>query len=242
MIRIAAVGDLHFDRESIGSLRPLLERLEEEADIFLIAGDLTHDGDPEQARALARELDGLPVPVVGVLGNHDYSLDREQEIASIVTDVGVTILEGSSVTIDVDGVPVGVAGTKGFGGGWPPCWEAAGEPETRAFIGRTEQLAQGLERALSGLDASARIALLHYSPIEATIANDPPQLWPWLGSYLLGEALDNAGADLALHGHVHEGIYKGQTPGGVPVRNVSRTLLGRPYALLRIDPEQGLLD
>jgi Icc-related predicted phosphoesterase len=242
MIRIAAVGDLHFDHDAIGSLRPLLERLYEEADVLLIAGDLTHDGEPEQARALARELEGLPVPVVGVLGNHDYSLDGEREIASIVTEAGITILEGSSVTLDIDGQRVGVAGTKGFGGGWPPCWEAAGEPETRAFIGRTEQLALGLERALSALDASARIALLHYSPIEATIANDPPQLWPWLGSYLLGEAVDRAGADLALHGHVHQGIHKGNTPGGVPVRNVSRTLLGRPYALLRIDPEQGLLD
>jgi Icc-related predicted phosphoesterase len=242
MIRIAAVGDLHFDRESIGSLRPLLERLEEEADIFLIAGDLTHDGDPEQARALADELEGLRIPTVAVLGNHDYSLDREKEITSIVTDAGITILEGSSVTLEIDGLRVGIAGTKGFGGGWPPCWEAAGEPETRAFLGRSEELALGLERALSALDSHARVGLLHYSPIEATIANDPPQLWPWLGSYLLGDALDNAGADLALHGHVHQGIHRGQTPGGVPVRNVSRNLLGRPFALLRIDPERGLLD
>jgi Icc-related predicted phosphoesterase len=242
MIRIAAVGDLHFDHDEIGSLRPLLERLDDEADMLLIAGDLTRDGEPEQARALVRELEGLTVPIVGVLGNHDYSLDREKEIASIMTDAGMTILEGSSVTMTIDGLRVGIAGTKGFGGGWPPCWEAAGEPETRAFIGRTEELALGLERALSALDASARVALLHYSPVEATIANDPPQLWPWLGSYLLGEALDNAGADLALHGHVHEGIHRGQTPGGVPVRNVSQNLLGRPYALLRIDPEQGLLD
>jgi Icc-related predicted phosphoesterase len=242
MIRIAAVGDLHFERDATGSLKPHLGTLDHEADMLLIAGDLTHDGEPEQARALVRELEDVPVPIVGVLGNHDYSLDREKEIASIVTDAGVTLLEGSSITLDVDGLRVGIAGTKGFGGGWPPCWTAAGEPETRALIGRTEELALGLERALSALDSSARVALLHYSPIEATIANDPPQLWPWLGSYLLGEALDNAGADLALHGHVHEGIHKGQTPGGVPVRNVSRTLLGRPYALLRIDPQQGLLD
>ena len=86
------------------------------------------------------------------------------------------------------------------------------------------------------------MALLHYSPVETTISNDPPQLWPWLGSYLLGDAIDKAGADLALHGHVHLGLHKGDTPGGVPVRNVSRELLGRPFTILRLDPEQGLLD
>ncbi|MGH2698789.1 MAG: metallophosphoesterase family protein [Actinomycetota bacterium] len=242
MIRIAAVGDIHFERDAGGPLRPLFERLDEEADLLLIAGDLTHHGDPEQARALASELKDLPVPIVAVLGNHDYSLDREGEIAHIVSDAGVTVLEGDAMTIEVEGRRVGVAGTTGFGGGWPPCWQASGEPETRAFIGRTQRLARGLEQALSALDGATRIALLHYSPVETTIANDPPQLWPWLGSYLLGEALDNAGADLALHGHVHLGIHKGDTPGGVPVRNVSRPLLGRPFAILRLDPEQGLLD
>ena len=242
MVRIAAVGDLHFERGSAGSLRGHFEKLDDVADILLIAGDLTHDGEPEQARVLADELRNAPVPVVAVLGNHDYGIDRQDEIARIVGGAGVHVLEGSSVTLDVNGHRVGVAGTKGFGGGWPPCWHAAGEPETRAFIGLTERLARGLERALAELDADARIALLHYSPIETTISNDPPQLWPWLGSYLLGDALDNAGADLALHGHVHLGLHKGDTPGGVPVRNVSRELLGRPFTILRLDPERGLLD
>jgi Icc-related predicted phosphoesterase len=247
MIRIAAVGDLHFERGSAGSLREHLEHLVDVADILLIAGDLTHDGEPDQARALADELKHSPVPVVAVLGNHDYGIDRQGEIARIVTDAGVHVLEGTSVTLDLNGHRVGVAGTKGFGGGWPPCWHAAGEPETRAFIGLTERLAQGLEKALAELEVDARIALLHYSPIETTISNDPPQLWPWLGSYLLGEAVDNAGADLALHGHVHLGHHKGDTPGGVPVRNVSGELLARerpgvPFAVLRLDPEKGVLD
>jgi Icc-related predicted phosphoesterase len=247
MIRIAAVGDLHFERGLVGSLRDPLERLEDAVDILLIAGDLTHDGEPDQARSLAGELEHAPVPVAAVLGNHDYGIDRQDEITRIITDAGVHVLEGTSVTFEVDGHRVGVAGTKGFGGGWPPCWHAAGEPETRAFIGLTERLALGLEKALAELDADARIALLHYSPIETTISNDPPQLWPWLGSYLLGDAVDNAGADLALHGHVHLGHYMGDTPGGVPVRNVSSELLareqpGHPFAILRLDPERGLLD
>ncbi|MGH2749488.1 MAG: metallophosphoesterase family protein [Actinomycetota bacterium] len=242
MIRVAAVGDLHFETGSAGLLRPQLVALDEVADLLLIAGDLTHDGRPEQARALARELEDLPVPVVAVLGNHDYSLDQEDEIARIVSAAGVTILEGSGVTVDVNGHRIGVAGSKGFGGGWPPCWHAAGEPETRAFIGRTQQLALGLEWALAALDGDLRIALLHYSPVETTIANDPPQLWPWLGSHLLAEAIDRPGADLALHGHVHLGIHKGVTPGGVPVRNVSRNLLGRPFVVLHLAPQQGLID
>jgi Icc-related predicted phosphoesterase len=242
MIRIAAVGDLHFERGSAGSLRGPLDRLNGLADALLIAGDLTHDGEPDQARSLAAELRQAPVPVVAVLGNHDYGLDHQDEIVRIVGDAGVQILEGSSVTFEVNGHRLGVAGTKGFGGGWPPCWHAAGEPETRAFIGLTERLAQSLEKALGELDTDVRVALLHYSPIEGTISNDPPQLWPWLGSHLLGDAIDNAGADLALHGHVHLGLPRGDTPGGVPVRNVSSELLGRPFTVLRLDPEQGLLD
>jgi Icc-related predicted phosphoesterase len=242
MIRIAAVGDLHFERGSAPPLREHLAKLEAMADILLVAGDLTHDGEPDQARALADELWHASVPMVAVLGNHDYGLDRQDEIARIVGDAGVHVLEGSSVTLDINGHRLGVAGTKGFGGGWPPCWHAAGEPETRAFIGLTERLARGLEKALTGLEADARVALLHYSPIETTISNDPPQLWPWLGSHLLGDAIDNAGADLALHGHVHLGFHKGDTPGGVPVRNVSKELLGRPFTVLRLDPERGLLD
>lgn len=242
MIRIAAVGDLHFERGSAGSLREHLEKLGDVADILLVAGDLTQDGEPDQARALAGELGGAPVPVVAVLGNHDYGIDQQDEISRIATDAGVHVLEGTSVTLEVNGHRVGVAGTKGFGGGWPPCWNPAGEPETRAFIGLTERLARGLEKALAELDTDTRVALLHYSPVETTISNDPPQLWPWLGSYLLGDAIDKAGADLALHGHVHLGLHKGDTPGGVPVRNVSRELLGRPFTILRLDPEQGLLD
>ena len=247
MIRIAALGDLHFERGLEGSLRQHLEEVVEVADLLLVAGDLTHDGEPDQARALADEFAHASVPVVAVLGNHDYSGDHHDEIARIVADAGVVVLEGTAATLNVRGRRVGVAGTKGYGGGWPPCWHAGGEPETRAFFARTEQLATGLETALAALEADLRIALLHYSPIETTISNDPPQLWPWLGSYLLAEAVDNAGADLALHGHVHLGLFKGDTPGGVPVRNVSRELLeretpGRSFAVLRLDPERGLLD
>ncbi len=242
MIRVAAVGDLHFGLDSGGSLRPQLESLPEVADALLIAGDLTHDGDPDQAHVVAAEVADLGVPVVAVLGNHDYGLDQEKDIARIVADAGVTVLEGRGVTLEVDGDRLGIAGTKGFVGGWPPYWHAAGEPEVRALLGRTKQLADGLERSLAALDADVRIALLHYSPVEATIANDPPQLWPWLGSYMLADAIDRSGADLALHGHVHLGIHRGETPGGVPVRNVSQHLLGQPFTLLRLEPERGLIE
>lgn len=241
-LRIAAFGDVHFTADAAGSLRPQFADLPERADLLLIAGDITRVGEPEEARFFGEELADIGVPVVAVLGNHDYHRDMEGEIAGALEAAGVTVLEGSTVTLDINGWRVGVAGIKGFGGGFGPLWYASGEPETRAFIGLGEAAARRLGEILAELEADVRIALLHYSPIEATVATDPPQLYPFLGSSLLGEAIDRAGADLVLHGHVHLGVHEGTTPGGVPVRNVSRELLGRPYALLTLAPGRGPLD
>lgn len=238
MIRIAAVGDLHFGTESRGCFAPHLERLGDDADLLLVAGDLTRVGDPAEARVAAAELSMLPVPVVAVLGNHDYHVDRDGEVRAIFEEAGIRILEGEAAMLTVGGMRVGVAGAKGFGGGFAgACASDFGEPEMKAFIRHTRATAERLESALASVDhADVRLALLHYAPVEGTLAGERPEIWPFLGSYLLAEAVDRAGADLIVHGHAHAGTEHGVTPGGIPVRNVAQPVLGAAYATYCLEP------
>lgn len=230
MIRVAAVGDVHFGADSAGTLRPRLQRLPDNADVLLLAGDLTRRGLPEEAEVLANELDGIGVPAVAVLGNHDYHSDQEKEITEIFEQAGIRVLEGESVVLDVGGSTLGVAGTKGFGGGFPgACGSDFGEPEMKGFMAHTRGLASSLEAALRDLDTDVRVALLHFSPVEETLIGERLEIYPFLGSYFLAEAVDRAGADLVVHGHAHRGREKGITPGGVPVRNVAQPVIGHAY-------------
>ena len=236
MIRIAAVGDLHYGVGSHDILRPGLQHLADHADILLLAGDLTRCGGLDEIQVLADDLRGLSVPVVAVLGNHDYQSDREDEVTRILEGAGVNVLEGNAVALDIDGVRVGIAGTKGFGGGFRGAHATDfGEPEMKAFVGHTKLLSDRLERALSDLDADLRIALLHYSPIEATLEGERLEIYPFLGSYLMAEAVDNVGADLILHGHAHNGSEKGRTPAGIPVRNVAQPVIRHAYNVYTLD-------
>jgi Icc-related predicted phosphoesterase len=231
VIRIAAVGDLHFGRDSTGTLRPQLEHLPDQADVLLLTGDLTKWGDPEEAAVLARELGPILVPKITVLGNHDYQSNAQHEVRTALEASGVTVLEGESTTLDVNGTTLGVAGVKGFGGGFPgACATDFGEPEMKAFIRHTRDVACDLQRALEEIrDADLRVALTHYSPVEQTLQGERLEIYPFLGSYLLAEAIDAAGADLALHGHAHAGTEAGVTPGGIAVRNVAQQVIKRAY-------------
>jgi len=230
VIRVAAVADVHFGIDSAGRLRPHLEHLGGQADLLLVAGDLTKCGDPEEAAVLADELSELPVPVLAVLGNHDYHAGREHEVAKHLEGSGVRVLEGEAETVTVDGTTVGVAGVKGFGGGFAGASGTEfGEPEMKAFMAHTREVARRLEDALSSLQADVRVALMHYSPVEQTLRGERLEIYPFLGSYLLAEAVDRAGADLALHGHAHGGTEKGVTPGGVHVRNVAQPVIKHAY-------------
>jgi Icc-related predicted phosphoesterase len=241
MIRIAAVGDVHFGTGSGGSLRPALSHLPDRADLLLIAGDLTRCGGPDEVRVLAEELSDLPVPRVAVLGNHDYHANREGQVRRILEDSGVKVLEGEAVILELDGVRVGIAGTKGFGGGYRgACGTDFGEPEMKAFVTHTKKLSDRLERALNSLEADLRIALMHYSPIEETLQGERLEIFPFLGSYLLAEAVDNAGADLVLHGHAHHGREKGATPAGIPVRNVAQPVIRHAYSVYTLDSKRVL--
>ncbi|MFN2556484.1 MAG: metallophosphoesterase [Nitriliruptorales bacterium] len=239
MIRVAAVGDLHFGQDSSGTLAPHLSQLGEQADLFLLAGDLSRRGRREEAEALAGELDGAPVPVIAVLGNHDYESGRQEEFTRIIEGAGVRVLEGTSTVVDVDGVRVGIAGTIGFGGGFPGATCADfGEPEMKAFVARTRRLSTRLEQALGKLDADVRLALLHYSPVPETLVGERLEIYPFLGSYLLAEAVDRAGADIVFHGHAHHGVERGLTPGGIPVRNVAQPVIRHPYNVYRLQDRQ----
>lgn len=232
MIRVAAVGDLHAVRESRGQLRPLFGDLAARADLLLIAGDLTQHGLLEEARVIAEELGDLGVPTVAVLGNHDYQDNADVKIRDACEANGIRTLEGEGLHIDVGSCRVGVAGVKGFGGGFAgACGTEFGEPEMKAFIHHSKQLAARLRTELTRLDGDVRIALTHYSPIKDTLMGERLEIYPFLGSYLLSEAIDAASCDLAVHGHAHRGVEHGVTSGGVPVRNVARTVIRAAYKI-----------
>jgi len=242
VIRIAGVGDLHYGAGSQDILRPSLQHLPDRADLLLLAGDLTRCGGPEEVKILTDELRGLPLPVVAVLGNHDYHSNREADVRRALESAQVRVLEGEAIALDIDGVRIGIAGTKGFGGGFRGAHGSDfGEPEMKAFVGHTKMLSDRLERALTDLEADLRIALLHYSPIEATLEGERLEIYPFLGSYLLAEAVDNAGADLVLHGHAHHGAEKGRTPAGIPVRNVAQPLIQHAYNIFTLDAHRQVL-
>jgi Icc-related predicted phosphoesterase len=238
VIRVAAVGDVHAGLDSAGILRAKWESLPEEADLFLLAGDLTKGGEVEEAAVLAAELEGLELPVVAVLGNHDHHAGLQREVRNVLTKVGVIVLEGESSTFCVRGATVGVIGAKGFGGGFEGATASEfGEEEMKAFARHTRERAEAIDRELRLLEADVRIVLLHYSPIRDTLIGEPPEIFAFLGSYLLAEPCDRAGVDLILHGHAHRGSPRGVTPAGVQVRNVAQPVIERAYAIFTFDEE-----
>jgi Icc-related predicted phosphoesterase len=228
-LRIAAVGDLHVEPDIRGLLRTDLSGLCAHADLLLLAGDLTNAGTVAQARTLVDELGAVDVPIVAVLGNHDFDDGCADQIRALLTDAGVRVLDGHSVLLDLAGLRVGIAGAVGFDGGEDT---AAASEAQRAEAG-------ALSRALVELEeqgADIRIALTHFAPVSSTLDGEPLDILAYLWSAVLGEAVDEGGADLAVHGHVHDGNEIGATPGGIPVRNVAKPVLGRPYALYSLTP------
>lgn len=239
VVRLAAVGDLHVTPRMRGLLRADLADVHEQADVLLLAGDLTNGGRLDEADVLASELARAGVPVVAVLGNHDHDEDHGQQITAMLHEVGVVVLEGSVVALDVRGISLGIAGFTGFDGGFGGTQHSAG-PQSHTEQHPAPNAATPLHQALDRLDTMLRVALTHYAPVPDTLAGEPPEIYPYLGSDLLGHAIDTAGADLAIHGHAHLGTERGSTPAGIPVRNVARPVLNRPYAIYPLSsPDQG---
>jgi Icc-related predicted phosphoesterase len=235
MIRIAAVGDVHVDKDVLGRFRPALEELPEKADALLVAGDLTRHGTVEEARCFATEFRGLGVPVVVVLGNHDHQSDLQLRVAEVLTEAGMTVLEGDATVLEIRGHRLGIAGVKGFGGGFAgACASNFGEREMKEFVSTTEVIADRLAAALQSVQCDALVALTHYAPVPDTLVGEPLEIYPFLGCYQLGRAIDSAPTALALHGHAHHGSERGRTPGGVPVRNVAHPVIKQAYNVYQL--------
>jgi len=221
-LRIAAIGDLHFDAAAAGSLRDVFAEVDRSAEILVLCGDLTSHGRPEQMRGFVEELAAVEIPIIAVLGNHDFEAELADEAAAILADRGVHVLDGDHVVLE----GIGFAGTKGFVGGFGRGALAPfGEPLIKAFVQATTDESIKLENALRNLQTETKVAVLHYSPIVETCAGEPEMILPFLGSSRMLEPLDTIGASVVFHGHAHHGALAGTTPGGIPVYNVSRPLL-----------------
>jgi Icc-related predicted phosphoesterase len=226
-VRIAAVSDVHYGKHSQGALQPLFTQIAERADVLVLPGDLTDYGLADEARVLARDLTAVvKIPIVAVLGNHDYESDQSQDIADILTEAGVHVLDGDAV--EVHGV--GFAGVKGFAGGFGRGtlgpW---GERAIKGFVQEAVNEALKLESALARLKNPTRLALLHYSPIRATVEGEPLEIFPWLGSSRLEEPLTRFQVSAVVHGHAHKGAPEGKTATGIPVYNVALPVLRTAY-------------
>lgn len=245
MTRIAAVGDIHVGTDSVGRVAAGLWHVAERADVLLLAGDLTRCGTPDEAELVAIELADVTVPIVAVLGNHDHHGDAPEEVTAVLRDAGVEVLDGASTLVEGGGTVLGIAGVKGFGGGFAgACATAFGEQAMKAFVGETRAEAARLHDALVELRGRCdrTVALLHYSPVEETLRGERLEIYPFLGSQLLAEAIDAAGADLVLHGHAHHGTERGVTPGGIRVRNVAQPVIGHAYRVFDLLAPAGVRD
>jgi Icc-related predicted phosphoesterase len=225
-VRFAAIGDIHCKKDSAGAFRELFAHASDEADALLLCGDLTDYGLADEARVLANELGAVKVPIVAVLGNHDFESDIPNDVRNILVDAGVRVLDGEACEIH----GVGIAGVKGFAGGYGRATLGSwGERSIKAFVNEAIQEALKLESALAKLRTPERLAMLHYSPIEATVQGEPTEIFPFLGTSRLEEPLIRYPVSTVLHGHAHRGSPEGRTVNGTPVYNVALPLLQRTF-------------
>jgi Icc-related predicted phosphoesterase len=229
--RVAAMGDLHVKEHGSASYKDLFGEISQAADVLVLTGDLTDLGKPKEAEILAADLRSCSIPVVAVLGNHDYECGCVDEVSRIFKDAGVQLLEGQAVEIK----GVGFAGVKGFAGGFGRHMLGSfGEPAIKAMVAESVEETMRLENALRQVRSERAMVVLHYAPIPETVAGEPQEIYPFLGSSRLAETIDRFPVKAVVHGHAHRGTYEGRTPGGAPVYNVASHIAkptGRPYAL-----------
>jgi Icc-related predicted phosphoesterase len=236
MVRIAAVGDVHASRETEERVGAAFAGIEGRADMVLLAGDLTLTGDPDEAEVLVAAARGSSAPMFAVLGNHDYHSERADEIASVLEESGIRVLERGSCTCQIEGVTVGIVGAKGFVGGFPGCvLPDFGEPLLREVYAETTKdvaaLGDGLVRIAH---CDVRVVLLHYAPIQETLAGEPEGIHIVLGNDRIARPIAEHGADLVLHGHAHAGSFEGRI-GDIPVYNVALHVIGRDFWLFDVE-------
>ena len=235
-LRIAAIGDLHVQEDSVAPYRELFGDVSNHADVLLLCGDLTNFGRTTEAEILAEDIKSCSIPVIGVLGNHDYECGQPEEVAKILHQAGMVVLDEQAH--EVDGV--GFAGVKGFLGGFGRGELAPfGEPIIKAFVDEAMHEARKLENQLRQLRTERSVAVLHYAPVVGTIEGEPAEIYQYLGAQRLVEPIDRfEHVKAVVHGHAHHGTYEGRTPRGIPVYNVAqfvvKPLFGRPYALFEV--------
>ena len=235
-LRVAAIGDLHVMEDSVAPYRELFTEIANAADVLVLCGDLTNFGKTSEAEILADDIRACGIPVLGVLGNHDYECGQPEKVAETLHEAGMTVL--GEQAIEIEGV--GFAGVKGFMGGYGRGELAPfGEPIAKAFVDEAMNEARKLENGLRSLRTERSVAVLHYSPTVETLEGEPAEIYQYLGSQRLADAIDRFDhVKAVVHGHAHHGKYEGKTPGGTPVYNVAQFVLlplfGRPYAVLEV--------
>jgi Icc-related predicted phosphoesterase len=235
-MRVAAIGDLHVQENSVAPYRDMFAEISSTADVLVLCGDLTNFGRTSEAEILADDIKSCSIPVLGVLGNHDYECGQPEKVCEILQSAGMNVLDEQAVEID----GVGFAGVKGFMGGYGRGELAPfGEPIAKAFVDEVMNESRKLENQLRTLRTERSVAVLHYSPIEGTIEGEPPAIYQYLGSQRLCDPIDRFDhVKAVVHGHAHHGSYEGRTPRGTPVYNVAqfvlKPLFGKPYAVLEI--------
>ncbi|HEV2075066.1 MAG TPA: metallophosphoesterase [Thermoleophilaceae bacterium] len=229
-VRVAAAGDVHCSEANRDQIHAAFAAAAGDVDLILLAGDLTTHGEPEQAAVLADACRDLPSPVVAVLGKHDWHLDRAIEVAGVLRDAGVVVLDRDHAVQEVGGLEVGIVGVKGFVGGFPGSHlPDFGEPSLRSVYAEASAEVEALDAGLRAVAPCAlRVVLMHYAPVTATLAGEPPEIWAFLGTDRLAAPVSEHGPDVVLHGHAHAGTFRGEVH-GVPVFNVSVPVIGQDF-------------
>ena len=235
-MKIAAIGDLHVMEDGVAPYRSMFEEISAQADVLALCGDLTNFGKTSEAEILAEDIATCSIPVLGVLGNHDYECGQPEEVARILHEAGMIVLDDQAHEID----GIGFAGVKGFLGGFGRGELAPfGEPMVKAFVDEAVNEARKLENSLRTLRTEKIVAVLHYSPVAETLRGEPIEIYQYLGSQRLADALDRfENIALVVHGHAHHGAYEGRTMRGTPVYNCAQFVLreqfGRPYTVFEV--------
>jgi Icc-related predicted phosphoesterase len=234
-LRIAATADMHYGKHSRGTLHEAFAEISSSADILLLCGDLTDYGLPEEAEALVADIRAaVRIPIIAVLGNHDFESGQEELLCKVLDEAGINVLNGEAIEIE----GVGFAGIAGFGGGFGRrMLNAWGEPLIKQFVQESITHAVRLEQALVKLQTERKIVVLHYSPIRATLQGEDPEIYAFLGSSRLEEPVNRFRVNAVFHGHAHNGILDGKTSYGIPVYNVSAPALrktGKPYRIVEL--------
>jgi Icc-related predicted phosphoesterase len=237
-IRVAAAGDIHASVAAEKRVHESFRRVEELADAVVLAGDLTQHGRVDEVCVVADACRELSIPTVTVLGNHDWQSDRPADLTRELVEAGVVVLDRTHTILTIGGASVGIAGAKGFVGGFGDQWANFGEPLFREAYAETTRDVDGFDKALASIEpCSVRIALLHYSPTEQTLFGEPERLWLVLGAERLAGPIRAHRPDIVLHGHAHHGSFEGDID-GIPVYNVAVHVMGRAFWIFELDAER----